>query len=44
MLADHPAGWNKPGVYSGVKQNGIIDKAATGQLLSGNSKKTLDKN
>jgi hypothetical protein len=27
VLADHPAGWNKPGIYSGVKQNGIIDES-----------------
>jgi hypothetical protein len=27
MLADHPAGWNKRGVYSGVQQNGIIDES-----------------
>jgi hypothetical protein len=27
MLADHPAGWNKRGVYSGEKRNGIIDES-----------------
>jgi hypothetical protein len=27
MVADHPAGWNKRGVYSGVKRNGIIDES-----------------
>jgi hypothetical protein len=27
VLADHPAGWKRRGVYSGVKRNGIIDES-----------------
>jgi hypothetical protein len=36
------AGWNKRGVYSGVKQNGIIDERGTTSVRE--QEKVVDKN